>query len=80
MIAGCPECHWGADEPLIVVKTFATVEAAKVWALEQQWLTTVGYDGVRKAPWLPHPQGGEHIVVGQGSVWILPETIKEVEE
>lgn len=70
--AGCAECHWGEDEPLIDMAFFDSVEAAKA---EYQ---TLGW--TKWGEWAPHPQGGEHIVMSQGSVWILPETVKEVKE
>jgi hypothetical protein len=64
--AGCAECHHGSSEPLIEKHEFDTVEEAKEWAMTQGWLLLDSSD------WRPHPQGGEHVVVGQGSVWILP--------
>jgi len=71
VIAGCAECHWG-DEPLINIEFYDSVEEAKAAYSTQGWTS--------RGVWGEHPQGGEHIVIGQGSVWILPETVKEIEE
>jgi len=60
---GCAECYFIDEGPLIEVMTFESVAAAKAWAAEQGWLGPY-------LTWQPHPQGGEHVVVGQGSVWI----------
>lgn len=64
--AGCAECH-GSDPtyPLIEKREFESVEAAKAEYETQGWLHP-------PIAWVPHPQGGEHVMVGQGSVWILP--------
>jgi hypothetical protein len=63
VICGCAECHGWGEEPLIEVRSFESVGTAEAWAAGQGWL---GPD----PRWLPHPQGGEHVVVGQGFVWI----------
>lgn len=69
--AGCAECHGPAEGPLVTAHQFETVEQAKEWAQTQGWLTARAFSGdVLPLEWQPHPQGGEHIVVGQGSVWI----------
>lgn len=61
IVAGCAECHACEPEPLIESCAFPTVEAAKVWGVERTGRS-----------WMAHPQGGEHIVTGQGSIWLLP--------
>lgn len=61
--AGCAECHWG-DEPLIEMAVYESVEEVKAEYEQQGW--------AKGSAWKPHPQGGEHFVHGQGSVWILP--------
>lgn len=67
--AGCAECHGWATEPLITAHEFETVDAAKEWANDQQWLRAPQHPPIT---WTEHPLGGEHVVVGQGSVWITP--------
>lgn len=69
--AGCAECHPGPDEPLIEATAFESVEAAKAHYADKGWLQT-GPEP-RTVRWRAHPQGGEHVVVGQGSVWLRPE-------
>lgn len=67
--AGCAECRGWDDTPLVVVHEFETIEAAKEWAQGEQWL---GGGGPHPITWSEHPQGGEHVVSSQGSVWITP--------
>lgn len=71
--AGCAECHGWGDGPLVTIHQFPSVEDAKDWAQSQGWLTVSLIPG-KPLPltWKPHPQGGEHVVVSQGSVWITP--------
>lgn len=64
--SGCAECgpyELNGEEVLLERHEFATIEAAKEWVSGLGWLAG--------RSWKPHPQGGEHIVTGQGSVWIL---------
>jgi hypothetical protein len=75
--AGCAECGVEPGEPLITALEFGTVEAAKEHYDAQTWIPA-GFRADRsptgRIEWQPHPQGGEHIVHGQGSVWIMEET------
>jgi hypothetical protein len=64
VVAGCAECWYFGDGPLVEVKEFESAAAAKAWAAEEGWVRACAAD------WEPHPQGGEHVVVSQGSVWI----------
>lgn len=73
--AGCAECRgWDDVEPLITLRQFETVQDAVDWANEQQWLRPEGYPPLH---WEDHPQGGSHVVVGQGSVWITDIPVSE---
>lgn len=65
--AGCAECGVPEGQPLIEGHAFASVEDAKRWCAA--W--------VDETDWVPHPQGGEHYVYRQGSVWIMPHRAKE---
>lgn len=62
--AGCAECHGPSEEPLIEMAVYESAEEAKEDYEKQGW--------TNNPKWVPHPQGGEHFVTGQGSVWILP--------
>lgn len=75
--AGCADCHSG-DEPLITMHQFESVKDANEWANKQRW-ATYG-DPPEPIVWEPHPQGGDHVVVGQGSLWIMPGTYEAREE
>lgn len=67
--AGCAECN-NYNEPLIVVKEFQSIEEAEAHYAKERWL----YGGPKnEVLWEPHPQGGKHVVVSQGSVWLRPE-------
>lgn len=77
ILTGCAECFTPGDLPLIDIEFFDSVEEAKAHYESQAWMT---YSGQVPLVWQPHRQGGEHVVFGQGSVWILPDTIKELEE
>lgn len=67
--AGCAECHGPGAGPLIEALTFDRTEDAKAWVAAQSWGPWV----TKHHAWEPHPQGGEHMIHGQGSLWILPE-------
>lgn len=74
---GCAECHSGNPDPLIEIYEFDTVTEAKNHYNNQPWLTSM-ISGFREVDWQPHPQGGEHTVNGQGSVWILPPSLDDL--
>lgn len=74
--SGCAECGVEEGQPLIDSVVFESIEKAKAEFETQGWLTGGGRWPVR---WKSHPQGGEHVVTSQGSVWILPEKIKEIQ-
>lgn len=67
---GCAECHSGDTEPLIEARTFDSMDVAKAHYANERWLHYIYAEGIVR--WTPHPQGGEHVVVGQGSVWLRP--------
>lgn len=69
--AGCAEC-WSptADGPLITVRNFNNFAEAKEHYHKQQWLRS----HQEEIDWRLHPQGGEHVVAGQGSVWLRSTT------
>ena len=70
--AGCAECRSGwDDEPLVTAHVFPDLASAKEWAGTLGWLA----DRNGYVAWTPHPQGGEHVVSSQGSLWILPEKV-----
>jgi hypothetical protein len=73
--AGCAECYHASSEyPLIEARVFETVEEAKAHYESLTW--------INDPDWKPHPQGGDHIIHGQGSIWLMPAAteLKEPKE